>query len=118
MEMDIAPAIVWAAGISTLLGLGTTIWNILTGPARHLRAKAVELEGRLGRVYGRVERIEQILNNLPGHGDMHAIQLSMERMHGDLREMRALMDGNGRIMERLESIVTRHENHLLEGGKR
>ena len=38
-------------------------------------------------------------------------------MRGELKEMRAVMEGNTKIMARVENIVARHEDHLLEGRK-
>jgi hypothetical protein len=54
---------------------------------------------------------------MPGKDDMHSLQLELVKQTGSLNEMRAVMEGNAKIMARLEAIVTRHENHLLDGGK-
>ncbi len=66
----------------------------------------------------RLARLEQTLTGMPAKDDMHTLQLSLTEMRGDLREMRATMKGSNEIMRRLETIVTRHEDHLLDGAKR
>lgn len=65
----------------------------------------------------RIATIEQTIQSLPGKDDMHALQLELVKQTGSLNEMRAVMEGNTKIMARLEAIVSRHEDHLLEGGK-
>lgn len=65
----------------------------------------------------RVELLEQAVAALPNKDSLHDMQLEMVRQTGSLNEMRAVMEGNAKIMARLESIVSRHEDHLLDGGK-
>lgn len=65
----------------------------------------------------RVELLEQSVAALPNKEMMHEMQLEMVRQTGSLNEMRAVMEGNAKIMVRLESIVSRHEDHLLDVGK-
>lgn len=49
--------------------------------------------------------------------DPHQLHLTVKDMQGDLKTMNAVMEGNNKIMGRLELIVGRHENHLLDGAK-
>ena len=72
---------------------------------------------RMDRHESRISSIEQTVQAMPGKDDMHALQLELVKLTGSLNEMRAVMEGNTQIMERLENIVSRHEDHLLEGGK-
>jgi hypothetical protein len=55
---------------------------------------------------------------MPAKDDMHQLQISLTSMAGDMRELRAVIRGNNDVMVRLETIVTRHEDHLLSGGGR
>ncbi len=71
---------------------------------------------RMDRHEGRIARLEQTVQTLPGKDDMHQLQLELVKQTGSLNEMRAVMEGNGAVMSRLEKIVTRHEEHLLGGG--
>lgn len=66
----------------------------------------------------RVQSLEQTVKSLPDRNDLHRIQLSMERMNGTMGRMEAVLEGNQQIMGRLEAIVSRHEDHLLQGSKR
>lgn len=73
---------------------------------------------RMDRHSGRIATLEQTITVMPDKDDMHRLQLEMVKMTGSLGQMQAVMEGNAKIMERLETIVSRHEDHLLEGNKR
>lgn len=73
---------------------------------------------RMDRHDNRITVLEQAITVMPDKDDMHRLQLEMVKMTGSLGQMQAVMEGNAKIMERLETIVSRHEDHLLEGNKR
>ncbi|PKP67549.1 MAG: DUF2730 domain-containing protein [Alphaproteobacteria bacterium HGW-Alphaproteobacteria-8] len=80
---------------------------------------ALDVAGsRLDRLDARLVRVEDTISGMPGKDDMHSLQLELVKQTGAMNEMRAVMAGNAKIMERLEIIVSRHETHLLEGGKK
>lgn len=66
----------------------------------------------------RISSLEQTVNVMPDKDDMHALQIEITRMVGKLGQMQATMEGNAKIMERLEVIVSRHEDHLIDGARR
>lgn len=68
---------------------------------------------RMDRHELRIQGIEQSVQAMPDKDEMHALQLELVKQTGALGEMRAIMEGNAKIMERLETIVSRHEDHLL-----
>ncbi len=72
---------------------------------------------RMDRHDKRLTVLEQTVTAMPDKDDMHNLQIEMTRMVGRLSEMQAVMEGNAKIMERLETIVSRHEDHLIEGNK-
>lgn len=111
VPLDIAPLIYWAAGIVTLLNLANMVWMIMSGPAKKLGERIDGQSLRLTDHDQRITALEQSMRSLPVKDDLHGVQLALSEMRGDLREMRA-------IMGRMETIVTRHEDHLLDGGKR
>lgn len=73
---------------------------------------------RLDRHEHRLTTLEQTVVGLPAKDHIHELRLELSKMAGELREMRAVMNGNNQIMGRLETIVTRHEDHLLDGVRR
>lgn len=68
---------------------------------------------RMDRHESRIQTLEQTVSGLPSREDVHRIQLSIAEMTGSLGRMEAVMEGNAKIMSRLEAIVSRHEDHLL-----
>lgn len=75
---------------------------------------------RMDRHERRIGSVEQTIQSMPGRTDLHDVQIELVKLTGSLNEMRAVMEGNSNIMGRLEAIVSRHEEHLLDqgGGKR
>lgn len=129
MQFDLSSWMAVGGAIALLISLGTSVWTIFSGPSKansrrheeHVRAtdeRFAEGRARMDRHDNRISRLEQSLQALPTKDDMHALQLAVERGNGRLDVMSAQMIGQKDIMERLEAIVSRHEEHLLEGGKR
>lgn len=104
------------------LGLIVTLVGAIIGWVR-MQIRRIETRidvagERLDRHEGRLSLAEQNLQSLPAKNDLHKIELAIERMGGDMREMRASMSGQQQIMSRLETVVTRQEDHLMtRGGK-
>ena len=69
---------------------------------------------RMNRHETRLNALEQSIKSMPTREDMHSIQIAMERMNGAMGRMEAVLEGNAKIMTRLETIVTRHDDHLLK----
>lgn len=102
---------VWATALMSLLSLGTSMWNVLTSKARSNAQ-------RIDQLATRVEKVERDMSAMPARDDMHALHIALTEIRGDLKEMRATMAGHSEIMTRLETVVSRHEDHLLDGAKR
>ncbi len=116
--LNISPLVVWAVALSQLLTFGLTIWNMLASGSR-ANSRAIEEQGKsLAAHHLRLSSLEQGRAQLPSTSDLHALELTMEQLKGEMRAMTATMQGQTGIMERLELIVGRHEQHLLDGGKR
>lgn len=125
--LDIAPAIVWAAGISTLLSLATTIWSYLTSGAkkndtriadltcrieeaekasekriadleRHAQNKVAELERRM-------QRTEDRLSATPSVEMMHRLELSLSTMDGELGKINERLKPVAAIAERMQELL-------------
>lgn len=123
--MDPTQLIYVAASLLTLANLANILWMWFSGPTRKLTQRLAEAERRLldaergmERNSAQITAVSQTVNSMPGHSALHQLELMMASMGGDLREMRAVMEGNAKVMARLELVVTRHEDHLLDGGKR
>ena len=107
--MDIAPLIYWIAGLSTLANFANMAWSIFSGPTRKLSERLAKTEVRLVETERLAERhanqiagLNQTVGSMPGHAALHQLELTLASMGGDLREMRAVMEGNAKVMQRLE----------------
>lgn len=96
---------------SFALSVGAMVFSFVVTRRKDVDQRLTDLERRTALT-------EQTLEGLPGSSDMHQLHLGMAELRGDLREMRAVMEGNQKIMVRLEDIVTRHEQHLLGAAAR
>ena len=99
------------------LGLIVTLVGALIGWVR-LQLKRIDTRidvgnERLDRHDARMSSAEHTLQSLPAKNDIHRVELSISQLLGDVREMRAAMSGDRQIMSRLETVVTRQEEHLL-----
>lgn len=118
MTLDITQMMIVIGALSGLLGLGTSFWNIFSSGAKKNAMSIAALHKADEELDRRLARVEQTIAALPGRDQLHQLQLNLVEIGGELREMRAIMDGNTKIMGRLENIVSRHEDHLLDGAKR
>jgi len=105
----------WALVMLTFTNLGVVLWNIFSGPSKRNAAKLDQHASMIEGQGQRLSSLEQAQKSMPSKEDVHRIALTMVEMQGDVKAMRAEMEGNMGIMERLEAVVSRHENHLLKG---
>lgn len=111
---DLGPALAITLAALNIVNILYTWWRT--------RDQNVETRFRAGsermdRLDGRLASVEQTLRAQPTKEDMHQLHLAMKEMQGEMKTMAAVMEGNNKIMSRLEDIVARHENHLLDGAK-
>lgn len=65
----------------------------------------------------RITRNEAALCNLPDNKAMHDLALAVERLRSDVVGMGAELGGLKNLVEKVDRIVERQEDHLLNGGK-
>jgi len=65
----------------------------------------------------RITKAEACLENAPTEKTLHELALTIRSFGGDLHVAVEKIEGMGRIVDRLEKVVTRHEDFLLHGGK-
>ena len=86
-------------------GLGVLVSVLLAQ-----RKKITELEQRLTRA-------EVCLASVPSEKVMHELDLSIRDFGGNLHVAVEKIEGLRGIVERVERVVSRHEDFLLNGGK-
>ncbi|KJZ21839.1 DUF2730 family protein [Tritonibacter mobilis] len=108
------------AALALLVSLCTTVFAWFASRRSNVEARFQRVDerfkegsDRMDRQEGRIARAEQSIQSLPGKDDIHQIELSLANLAGTLQRVEAVMEGNQKIMSRLETVVTRHEDHLL-----
>lgn len=71
---------------------------------------------RMDALDARVAATESGLQAMPGQGEVHRLELHMAQMAGDLRVVSQRLQGNHEMLTRIESVVSRHEDHLRDSG--
>ncbi len=103
---------------SFALSIAAMIYTFFASRQKDVDARFKDGSKRMDRHEARIAKMEQTIHAMPGKDDMHSLQLELVKQTGSLDEMRAVMDGNAKIMARLEAIVSRHEDYLLDGSKK
>ncbi len=109
--LDLSNVVAWVAALSLLLNFGLTIWNLVASGSRENSKRIESHAARLTALDHRITGVEQAQRTAPVKDDLHQLHLSMSNMGGDVREMKA-------IMARMEVVLNRHEEHMLDGSKR
>ncbi|WP_304616961.1 DUF2730 family protein [Paracoccus sp. (in: a-proteobacteria)] len=111
--LNISPLIVWVVALSQLLTFGLTVWNLLASGSR-ANARTLEAHGEtLHGLDARLSAVEMSMKGMPGKDEMHQLSISLADLRGDIRAMGASVDGQRQILTRLESVVSRQEDHLM-----
>ena len=100
------------AGVLLAIVSGLIAWIRSRGKA--IDDKIAAQDERLGRHESRIASTEQTLNHMPAKADVHALQMTVERMSGDLREIRTGLNAAAERTQRQENVVQRVEEYLLK----
>jgi Protein of unknown function (DUF2730) len=116
--LNLSPVVVWVIALSQLLNFGLAVYNLLASGSRATAKLVADLSHRIDGHEVRLTGLEQSQGTLPRASDLHELELAMAELKGEMKTMSAVIRGQSDIMQRVESIVGRHEQHLLDGGKR
>lgn len=114
-DTSVQSLVLWAVAILTFINLASMVWSIFSSPAKAAAKRVDELGTRADGHDLRLAALEQSQRALPSAGDLHTLELAMAELKGEMKTMSAVIRGQSDIMQRLENIVGRHEQHLLEG---
>lgn len=114
--LDISTLVLWAVALGSLLNFALTIWNLLSSGSRTNALSIAEHGKRLDNHDLRMGSMEQAQRTSPTSAQVHHLDLAMEQLRGEIKTTAAVMTGHADLMERLEAVVTRHENHLISRG--
>jgi len=107
--------VIWALALTAVINFLTNLWTIFSGPSKRNAAALAEQAVTLARLESRMQSVELKQASQPTTEGMHQLELAMEQMRGEMKSVAVQMRGQTEIMERLEAIVSRHDNHLMGG---
>lgn len=100
--------------IPIFFSVGAFIYAFFVNRRKDTDQRFADGTARMNRHNDRLTKLEQKIDALPGKDDVHALQMTLASLVGDLKAMNATMTGMSEGVSRLENIVTRHEDHLRE----
>ena len=107
----------WTISVPVLISIFGIVFTILRTRRSDVDERFKAGSERMDRFQQRIQTLEERTAAAPGKDELHRIELQIATMSGAMGRVEATMEGNAQIMQRLERIVSRHEDHLL-GAKR
>ncbi len=101
------------SAVSFLFSVGAVVYAWIATRRTNVEERFKAGSDRMDRHETRINSLEQSVKALPTKEDMHQIELGLARLNGAMGRMEAVLEGNQKIMGRLETVVVRHEDHLL-----
>ncbi len=89
---------------AVLGGVGIYVWSTNRTKARREVTEALDR---------RLIKVESALESMPTIQAVHELSVSMTQLSGELKTALARVDGLEDVVERVERIVNRQEEHLL-----
>jgi len=80
----------------------------------HVDTLAKEIFGRIKKTEDKIITIESELEHLPGAKELHEVSNKVGELSGDLKGLRASVDGMNTSSQAMQSTLTSINNYLLE----
>ncbi len=107
--------VIWALALTAIVNFLTNLWTIFSGPSKRNAATLAEHAKLLADLQTQLQSVQLKQAAQPTTETMHQLELAMEQMRGEMKATAVQMKAQTEIMERLEAIVSRHDNHLMGG---
>lgn len=98
---------------SLVLSLGAMLYAFVATRRGEIDTRLKEGQKRMDRHDIRIHSLEQTVTSLPGKDHMHKLELQLAEVNGSLQAMSVAIEGSNKIMARMETILNRHEDHLI-----
>lgn len=109
--MNIPVDLTLSAGVIVTILLAIIGWLQVRWGALSKRVddQAARVEGHASRLAS----VEAAIRTMPAREDLHRMEVSVTAMAGEMKTVAAIIRGHRDLMERMEAVVARHEDHLL-----
>jgi hypothetical protein len=107
----------WIKLITFIMAAGTAVYTFYATRSTKVDQRFKEGSDRMNGLEKRIASTEQIVSSLPTTSDFHRLELRLTEIGGELKTMRAERIALTDTLARMEIVLLRHEDHLLEGAK-
>lgn len=109
-DTSVQVLLLWAVALSTVINLGTVIWNIFSGPSKRNGAKLDEHSATLRQLDGRLSSIESAHRDMPKQKDFHESEMAMVALGGKIDVLTERLKPLEAVMERAQQWMMEHGN--------
>jgi len=102
----------WTLSISFLFSLAAMVFAFFRTRHKNVDERFEKQSHRIDGLEIRLSRNEQILEDMPTKDDLHRLELALSAMAGELKAMAASQRSTNDFLRRIETTVSRHEDHL------
>lgn len=99
--------------ISLLVSLAAMVIAWFRTRKQDVEAKFKVGSKRMDGLDRRIAKAEQEIAAMPGKDDLHEVKIALAEMAGEMKAMAASQRSTNDLLRRLETVVGRHEDHLL-----
>ena len=107
----------WTLSVPFIFSVGAMIYTYFMTRRQDVEKRFKAGSKRMDDLEAQLAKTSMRVDALPEKDDMHAMQLTLSEMAGSLNTMSERLRSSNEIMRRLETVVNRHEDHLLENKK-
>jgi hypothetical protein len=109
-DTSVQVLLLWAVALSTVINLGTVIWNIFSGPSKRNGAKLDEHAATLRLLDTRLSSIENAHRDMPKQKDFHESEMAMVALGGKIDVLTERLKPLEAVMERAQQWMMEHGN--------
>lgn len=103
---------------SFAMSIGAVVYAWFAARRKDVDGRMTEIAAQNDHHERRLSSLEQVVDDMPGRGDVHRLELAMSDMTGEMKAIGAHIASQKDIMRRLESAVNIHQDHLMNGGRK
>lgn len=110
--------------LKTLLAVASFVGACISSVYTFIATRTKKTDARIEKVEKaqeasdkRLTAVERNVEALPSKEDIHQLDLLLVGIRGELDAIRQMISGQSEIVLRLERVVLRHEDHLLDARK-
>ncbi|MEM7751785.1 MAG: DUF2730 family protein [Pseudomonadota bacterium] len=107
----------WTVSVPFLFSVAAMIYTYVMTRRQDVEKRFKAGSKRMDEMEASIAETKMRIDALPVKEDMHAMQLTLSEMAGSLNTMSERLRSSNEIMRRLETVVNRHEDHLLDKSK-